>query len=455
MLGAIFERFVEQSPVSVMVRGLMEHVFAPDRMNALFEATAQVQYTRELLFSDVVNLMSLVVCAIHPSVHAAYRAKAKDMTVSLSAFYSKLNGIEPELSRALVGQTATPMADIIRQLGAEAEAWVEGYRVKIVDGLWLAATEHRLKPLRDEAAAPLPGKSLVVLQPQLHLATDVFPCEDGHAQERALLGEVLQSVEADDLWVGDRNLCTLGFLLGLHQRQASFAIRQHGNLPYQALAELQEVGRSGSGVVLEQPITLQQEELSMTLRRIVVQLDQPTRDGDSELAILTSLPKAAVCALEVAQLYRRRWTIESFFQSVTLNFEGEIQTLAYPQAALFCFAMALAAANILAVVRAALGSVHGFGKIEAGLSDFYLVDEIQHVYRGMMIAIESKRWVVFETLSSAQLAELLQQLASHVHLASFEKTSRGPKKKKPPRQPNPKKPHVSTAKLLKQPPASP
>ncbi|QZZ23064.1 hypothetical protein J5X98_12415 [Leptothermofonsia sichuanensis E412] len=71
-----------------MVRGLMEHVFAPDSMNALFEETAQVQYTRGLLFSDVVNLMSLVVCAIHPSIHAAYRAKAKDMTVSLSALAS-------------------------------------------------------------------------------------------------------------------------------------------------------------------------------------------------------------------------------------------------------------------------------------------------------------------------------------------------------------------------------
>ena len=455
MLGAIFERFVEQSPVSVMVRGLMEHLFAPDRMNALFEATAQEQYTRELLFSDVVNLMSLVVCAIHPSVHAAYRAQAKDMTVSLSAFYGKLNGMEPELSRALVGQTATPMADIVRQLGAEAEAWVEGYRVKIVDGLWLAATEHRLKPLRDEAAAPLPGKSLVVLQPQLHLATDVIPCEDGHAQERALLGEVLQSVEADDLWVGDRNLCTLGFLFGLHQRQASFVIRHHGKLPYQALAELQEVGRSESGVVLEQPITLQQEERSMTLRRIVVRLEQPTRNGDTEVVMLTTLAKETAGALEVSQVYRRRWTIEGFFQSVTLNFEGEIQTLAYPNAALFCFAMALAAANILAVVRAALGSVHGFGKIEAGLSDFYLVDEIQHVYRGMMIAIEPQQWVVFEPLSSTQLAELLRQLASHVHLASFQKTPRGPKKKKPPRKPNPKKPHVSTAKLLKQPPLSP
>ena len=377
------------------------------------------------------------------------------MTVSLSAFYGKLNGIEPGLSHALVGQTATPMADIVRQLGAEAEAWVAGYRVKIVDGLWLAATEHRFQALRDEAAAPPSGKSLVVLQPQLHLATDVFPCEDGHAQERALLGEVLQSVEADDLWVGNRNLCTLGFLFGLHQRQASFVIRQHGNLPYQARAELQEVGRTECGVVWEHPIILQQEGRSMTLRRIVMRLDQPIRDGDTEVAMLTPLAQETAGALEVAQMYRRRWTIEGFFQSVTLNFEGEIRTLAYPKAALFCFAMSLVAANNLAVVRAALGSVHGFGKIEAGLSDFYLVDEIQHVYRGMMIAIEPKQWVVFETLSSTQLAEVLQQLASPVHLASVQKTPRGSKKKKPPRKPNPKKPHVSTAKLLKQPPLPP
>lgn len=455
MLGAIFERFIEQSPVSVMVRGLMERVFAPEAMNALFEATAQVQYTRELLFSHVVDLMSLVVCAIHPSVHAAYRAKAKDMTVSLSAFYDKLNGIEPEVSRALVQQTAAPLADIVRELGGEARSWVEGYRVKIVDGLWLAATEHRLKPLRTEAAAPLPGKSLVVLQPQLHLATDVFPCEDGHAQERALLEDVLQSVEPQDLWIGDRNLCTLGFLFGLQQRQASFVIRQHGCLPYQELDALQPVGKDQTGEVFEQQVSIQQDNHSMRLRRIVVRLYQPTRDGDSQIAILTPLAPEAASALDVAQLYRNRWTIEGFFQSVTLNFEGEIQTLAYPKAALFCFCMALAAANILAVVRAALGSVHGMGKIEAGLSDFYLVDEIQHVYRGMMIAIEPIQWQPFETLSVPQIAQLLQQLAAHAHLASFLKTPRGPKKKKPPLKPNPKKPHVSTAKLLKQPPTSP
>ena len=221
MLGAIFERFVEQSPVSVMVRGLMERVFAPRRMEELFEATAKVQYTRELLFSSIVELMSLVVCEIHPSVHAAYQAKARDMNVSLSAVYAKLNGIELEVSRALVQQTAQPMAEIVTQLGGQGSAWVEGYRIKILDGLCLAATDHRLKVLRSEAAAPLPGKSLVVLDPHLRLATDVFPCEDGHAQERFLLSEVLATVQPNELWIADRNMCTLGFLFGLQQRQAN------------------------------------------------------------------------------------------------------------------------------------------------------------------------------------------------------------------------------------------
>jgi len=42
--------------------------------------------------------------------------------------------------------------------------WVGGVSNQDMDGLCLAATDHRLKVLRS-AAAPLPGKSLVVLDP--------------------------------------------------------------------------------------------------------------------------------------------------------------------------------------------------------------------------------------------------------------------------------------------------
>ena len=43
----------------------------PSAVDSLFAQHAQLQYTRQLLFSDVVHLMSLVVCGIRPSINAA------------------------------------------------------------------------------------------------------------------------------------------------------------------------------------------------------------------------------------------------------------------------------------------------------------------------------------------------------------------------------------------------
>ena len=64
-------------------------------------------------------------------------------------------------------------------------------------------------------AGALPGQALVVLDPSLMLVTDVVLCEDGHAQERSLLGQILEIVRAKDVWIDDRNFCTTGFLFGI------------------------------------------------------------------------------------------------------------------------------------------------------------------------------------------------------------------------------------------------
>ena len=73
MLGKIFDRFVEKSPISVMVRGTLERVLGADQLDAWFARTAQKQYTRTVLFSTVYNILSHVVFRIKPSVRAAYR----------------------------------------------------------------------------------------------------------------------------------------------------------------------------------------------------------------------------------------------------------------------------------------------------------------------------------------------------------------------------------------------
>ena len=61
MLGEVFERFVEKSPISVMVRASLERVLGADRLDLWYDRTAQKQYTRDLLFSSVYDMMNQVV----------------------------------------------------------------------------------------------------------------------------------------------------------------------------------------------------------------------------------------------------------------------------------------------------------------------------------------------------------------------------------------------------------
>ena len=62
ILGPVFERFLNESPISVMSRATIEHALSASALDTLFEHTAERGYTRELLFSTTVDLMSLVVC---------------------------------------------------------------------------------------------------------------------------------------------------------------------------------------------------------------------------------------------------------------------------------------------------------------------------------------------------------------------------------------------------------
>jgi hypothetical protein len=72
----VFQRFVEDSPVCVMTQALLENTLSPTTVDSLFGTHAEWQYTRHLLFSDIVHLMSLVVCGIRPSINSAFKKMA-------------------------------------------------------------------------------------------------------------------------------------------------------------------------------------------------------------------------------------------------------------------------------------------------------------------------------------------------------------------------------------------
>ena len=70
-LGKVCEPFVEQRPICVMARGVLEHLCKAARSDAVCARTAETQYTRALLWSSVVDLMGQGVRGVQPSVPSA------------------------------------------------------------------------------------------------------------------------------------------------------------------------------------------------------------------------------------------------------------------------------------------------------------------------------------------------------------------------------------------------
>src|SRR5205823_1042016 len=139
VLGPVLERFIQDAPLPLMVRALLERALDPAALDAMFEATATRQYTRELLFSTIVELLAVVVFRMQPSVRRAYLSSSS-MMATLTAVYEKLKGTEPEVARQLVRTTAARLLEILRRLGDVRPATLPGYTVTILDGNHLAGT---------------------------------------------------------------------------------------------------------------------------------------------------------------------------------------------------------------------------------------------------------------------------------------------------------------------------
>lgn len=451
VLGGVFERFVKASPICVMAQVAMENALCPKALDRLFGLVAVGQYTRELLFSALVNLMALVVFKIRPSVNAAYQEMKEDAGVSVTAVYDKLGRLEPGVAAALVKHSDEKLGAVVEAMGGQMEDWLPGRRVRILDGNHLAATERRLKVVRGSKAGPLPGHCLVVFDPARRLVTDVIPCEDGHAQERSLTPAVLALVQAGDVWLDDRNFCTTQLLFGTSDRDAFFVTRQHAGLSWCEAGPQKKCGNVEGGTVWEQEVLIWEGDRAgrtLHVRRITVKLDKPTRDGEREIHILTNLSEEEASAERIAEVYRKRWTLETAFQELEKTLAGEIETLGYPKAALFAFCVALVAYNILSTVKAALRAAHGHERVQQEVSGYYIADELRCTYRGMVIAIDDRNWTPFRDMTPVQLGATLVDLAGHVRLAAFRRHPRGPKKPVPKRTRYLKHTHVATARLL-------
>jgi len=168
-----------------------------------------------------------------------------------------------------------------------------------------------------------------------------------------------------------------------------------------------------------------------------------------EVHILTNLP-ASVGTLEIAEAYRQRWTIETAFRDITTNLRCEINTLGYPDAALFGFCVALVIYSVLSVVQAALrDSQTETRKIERNVSMYAIADEISGVWRGMEIAVPNEVWTeVYADLTPKQLVRQLRALARKAELSRYTTYKWSPKRPQPKRISGKRGKHVAAQRIL-------
>src|SRR5262245_28219253 len=100
MVATIFERFLHESPVAGMVRATLENAFSAPALDRLFVCTAEEQYTRTLLFSTVVELMTMVVLRQEKSLHAAFQRRREQVAVGLASLDEELARMEVGVSEA-------------------------------------------------------------------------------------------------------------------------------------------------------------------------------------------------------------------------------------------------------------------------------------------------------------------------------------------------------------------
>ena len=434
----------KKAPFAVMTQVVMRGVIGQD-FNRVFEECRSTQYERVATFEQIATAVADVVLKFSENPNQAYAAHKESLGISLDSFYAKLKCTELATSEGIVRMSAERSRALQDELSFVPWEILSGYQVKSVDGNHLQATDKRQKVLWNTIDRPLPGTAVAVFDHQRRLFEEVYLLEDAHAQECSLCDRIVADLKPNDLLLGDRHFCVLEFLQGIADAEAFFVIRHHGRFKGKLVGKRRKIGETDRGMVYEQEIRT--KDGKQTMRRITIDLNKATEDGEWQVHLLSNLPPE-IDALVISNLYLIRWEVERGFYYVTTSLTCEVKTISHPRAALFLFSMALLAYNVRQILFAAHYAENDETAVNE-LSHFKIATEVARHTPGLLTAIPEQDWDRYIPKTLPEIATLLRQLAGAIDLKKYARARRGPKKPKP--KPTPRsrrRTHASTGRML-------
>jgi hypothetical protein len=441
--ATIYQRFVERAPAAVLIHGLIRSCLSPEFLDTVAAPHLPPSpHPRQLAFAHLVEILLPVVFESKASVRQSYRDAAHLHAVAtLKCVYARLDGTPPAAVAALVEAVAGRVAPLFDPRPPNTT------RFLTLDGNHLAATQNRLADLSGLPAA-LPGQALVLRDQATGVFLRVLLHEDGHANERSLHPQRRGWCGAGDVVIADSGFCTEAFLIGMRRDGAGVVVRHHGGVGLTPLGERRDCGRTATGRVYQTRVRY--AGTAWEFRLVEVELDRPTREGHGTIGVLTDVAEDTLSAVQVAATYLTRRTIESAFQELAEGLRGEVETLAYPKAALFAFGLAVSVYNLLQVVRHAARRAGTAADGAAEISPVLLAQEAGSYGTGLEAALEGNPEIPTAAWDTVRLRVWLDGLAARLVGERYAKSRRGHRKEPRQKPKAPKGSHTATARILEQ-----
>jgi len=244
----------------------------------------------------------------------------RDLVFSLGRHHRKLYhlGLDPVKRSTLADANEQRPARIFAQtyfkllhrLEAELPRHSGPHRVKIMDATYVPVCDS-LFPWADF----MPGKSAV----KLHF---LLAADSGAPQELQVTSGQVHELEVaralnfapGDLLLLDRGYVDFAWLYSLHQRGVGFVTRLQRNIRYQVVQR--HPVPADSAVLADQIVRLSTAHSHGRYPETLRLVHYRDQEG-KKYVFLTNLPDLP--ALAVADLYRQRWQIETFFRWIKQN----------------------------------------------------------------------------------------------------------------------------------------
>ena len=219
-------------------------------------------------------------------------------------------------------------------------------------------------------------------------------------------------------------------------------------MPFELVGRRSYVGRYETGHVYEQWMRITDADGTVAkIRRITIVLDEPTRDGDTDIDILTNLParfRREGCRPLSPAMDDRKCIQRSGSKPGRRNRDARLSAGGVVR--ILC--LVRSAYNSLSVIQRCIATVHPEVADKHGISIYYLAAEVARCYGGLEIAVgDAYSTKCYGELSPRDMARELLRIARQAVPVCYRKHKRGPKKP-PPKMNKRKRNHIATARLL-------